>query len=181
MAEEGIPPGTIVFGPDGNCTLAICPVQHSIYGYRPSLAASITFIVLYSIAACIHLFLGLRWKKWGFMSCMLLGAADAILGYAGRIMMWYNPFTFSGFMLQISKSCVKAHDTTGRPSPQYCNYIPACLITSRGTLPSTIRETRPPSIVYLVKVLILPGSLYHMRPSFLYSCHLHHPRRSVRT
>lgn len=112
MAEGRIPPGTIVFGPDGNCTLAICPVQYSIYGYRPSLAASITFIVLYSISACIHLYLGLRWKKWGFMSCMLVGAATAILGYAGRIIMWYNPFDFSGFMLQISKFCESA---AGRP------------------------------------------------------------------
>lgn len=116
MAKGGIPPGTVVFGPDGNCTLAICPVEYSVYGYRPSLAASSTFIVLYSISACIHLYLGLRWKTWGFMSCMLVGATNAILGYAGRIILWYNPFDFSGFMLQISKSRVLV---AGRPCPRY--------------------------------------------------------------
>lgn len=37
------------------------------------------------------------------MSCMLVSAASAILGYAGRIMMYHNPFNFSAFMLQISE------------------------------------------------------------------------------
>lgn len=105
MAEPGIPPGINVFGPDGNCTLAICPVEYSIYGYRPSLAASVALIVFYAIAALIHLYLGLRWKRWAFTSCMLVGSVVAILGYVGRIIMWHNPFNFSGFMLQISKSC----------------------------------------------------------------------------
>lgn len=105
MAEPGVPPGIVVFGPDGNCTLAICPIEYSIYGYRPSLAASIALIVFYAIAALIHLYLGLHWKRWAFTSCMLAGSVMAILGYVGRIIMWHNPFNFSGFMLQISRSC----------------------------------------------------------------------------
>lgn len=104
MSEgQGIPPYTVVFGPDGNCTLSICPVEYSIYGYRPSLAANSTFLALYVISGCIHLYLGLRWKTWFFMSCMLAGALNAILGYAGRIMMWYNPFSFNAFMIQIGE------------------------------------------------------------------------------
>lgn len=104
MADySGLPPDVILFGPDGNCTLEICPVEASLYGYRPSLAASITFIVLYSLAACIHIYLGFRWKKWFFMGCMVLGALNAIAGYTGRIILYNNPFDFSGFMLQIGK------------------------------------------------------------------------------
>jgi hypothetical protein len=35
---------------------------------------------------------------------MLAGAANAIIGYVGRVMLYYNPFNFAAFMLQISES-----------------------------------------------------------------------------
>ena len=97
------PPNAVVFGPGANCTLAICPVEISVYGYRPSLAANISFIALYAVAAVIHLYLGIRWKQWWFTGCMLVGAANAIIGYVGRVMLYYNPFNFAAFMLQISE------------------------------------------------------------------------------
>lgn len=103
MANPGTPPYIIPFGPDGNCTLALCPIEYSVYGYRPSLAANVTFLVLYVISGAIHLYLGLRWKTWFFTGCMLLGALNAVIGYIGRIMMWYNPFQFAGFMIQIGE------------------------------------------------------------------------------
>lgn len=70
---------------------------------RPSLAASGTLIALYAISACIHLYLGLRWKTWFFTSMMIVGALNAIIGYTGRIIMYYNPFNFDGFMIQIGE------------------------------------------------------------------------------
>lgn len=134
MADySGLPPDVILFGPDGNCTLEICPVEASLYGYRPSMAASITFIVLYSLAACIHIYLGFRWKKWFFMGCMVLGALNAIAGYTGRIILYNNPFDFSGFMLQIGKylslfaQCTK---TTRARELTYCPFQPPVCITS---------------------------------------------------
>lgn len=99
-----LPPGAIVFGPKANCTLDICPVQYSVYGYLPSLAANITFIALYALAAAIHTYLGIRWKQWWFMGCMILGALNASIGYVGRVIMHFNPFNFAAFMLQISKA-----------------------------------------------------------------------------
>lgn len=107
MAEpdyRGLPPDVILFGPDGNCTLEICPLEASIYGYRPRLSASIAFIVLYALSVFIYIYLGWRWKKWFFMGCMVLGALAAIAGYLGRIIMYNNPFNFTGFMLQIGKN-----------------------------------------------------------------------------
>ncbi|OTB15100.1 hypothetical protein K445DRAFT_301731 [Daldinia sp. EC12] len=97
----GVPAGTKVFGPGSNCTLEVCPVDISVYGYVPSLAANAIFLALYLISACIHVYLGIRWKSWFFMGCMVLGAVNATLGYAGRIAMHYNPFDFVAFMLQI--------------------------------------------------------------------------------
>ena len=91
------------FGPKANCTLDLCPVEYSVYGYRPSLAANFTFIALNAVAAVVHTYLGFRWKQWWFMICMLVGVVNAIIGYVGRVLMYYNPFNFSAFMLQISR------------------------------------------------------------------------------
>lgn len=94
-----------VFGPGANCTLDICPVEMSVYGYRPSLAANFTLLALYVVSALAHTLLGFRWKTYSFMAFMIVGAVNAVLGYAGRIMLYYNPFNFTAFMIQISESC----------------------------------------------------------------------------
>ncbi|KAK5664250.1 hypothetical protein OQA88_467 [Cercophora sp. LCS_1] len=97
-----LPPNVVVFGPKANCTLEICPLEMSVYGYLPSLAANISFIAVYALAAAIHTYLGFRWKQRWFMVCMLLGVCNAIIGYIGRVLMHYNPFNFAAFMLQIA-------------------------------------------------------------------------------
>lgn len=95
------PPGLITFGSDTPCNLNTCPVEWSIYGYRPSLAANVVFTALFGIACAVHLFLGFRWKAWGFTIPMLIGCVTEIIGYVGRIILWNNPFSFNGFMVQI--------------------------------------------------------------------------------
>ncbi|KAH6971178.1 RTA1 like protein-domain-containing protein [Ilyonectria sp. MPI-CAGE-AT-0026] len=96
-----LPEYVVVFGPGANCTLDTCPLEYSVYGYRPSLAANILFVVLFALAGILHIFLGLRWRTWFFMVCMVLGCLNAVMGYVGRVMMYYNPFNFGAFMQQI--------------------------------------------------------------------------------
>ncbi|KLU88990.1 hypothetical protein MAPG_07969 [Magnaporthiopsis poae ATCC 64411] len=91
----------VVFGPKANCTLDLCPVQMSVYGYRPSLAANYAFIACLGLACAIHLILGVRTRSWWFMGAMCSGCVVCIVGYVGRIMLYYNPWSFVGFMLQI--------------------------------------------------------------------------------
>lgn len=98
---SSLPGNVIVYGPKANCTLEICPVEWSVYQYRPSLPANATFIALFGLAMAIHIFLGIRWRTWGFMVFMILGCTEAIAGYVGRILLYRNPFSFAGFMLQI--------------------------------------------------------------------------------
>ncbi|TPX09560.1 uncharacterized protein E0L32_009303 [Thyridium curvatum] len=109
-----LPPNVVVFGPQGNCTLDLCPVEYSVYGYRPSLAANSVLLVLFFLAMPVHAYLGVRWKTWWFMGCMIVGAANAITGYSGRLALYFNPFNFAAFMAQIS---MYAHpvDRPGQP------------------------------------------------------------------
>jgi hypothetical protein len=97
------PDGAVYFasGDNANCTVSACPIELSVYGYRPSIAASSTLIALYAICMAIQAVLGFRYKKWGFMSAMLLGCLDEILGYVGRILYWQNPWAEPGFIMQI--------------------------------------------------------------------------------
>lgn len=98
-----MPANVVFFGPKANCTLDICPIQSSVYGYRPNLAVNVLFTALFAIAFVIHVYLGIRWRRWFFMACMLLGCICAVGGYIGRVMMYYNPWSFAAFMLQTRK------------------------------------------------------------------------------
>ena len=91
----------ISFGPDANCTLSTCPLDWTVYQYRPSLGANVSFIVLFFLAMCVHIYLGIRWRSFGFMTFMIIGCIWAMIGYAGRIMLWENPWSFTGFLIQI--------------------------------------------------------------------------------
>lgn len=103
---------TFVVYPDGtlyssgatnnaNCTVSVCPVELSVYGYRPTLAGSAALIALYGLCAFVQIVLGWRYKTWGFMTAMLLGCIDEAIGYGGRIMLWQNPWGSNGFIMQI--------------------------------------------------------------------------------
>jgi hypothetical protein len=104
-----LPPGTIIFGPDATCTLDTCPVDWSIYSYRPSLPGNATLLALFGVVGIIHTYLGIRWKSWGFMVGMQLGCISEIIGYIGRIMLYNNPWSFIGFMIQIGKCFFSLH------------------------------------------------------------------------
>jgi hypothetical protein len=97
-----LPDGLIAFGPNANCTLEICPAEWSILGYQPSLAASGLFIALFALAGLVHAGHGIYFKTWGFMSMTVVGCIFEILGYAARIILRDNPFSFVGFLIQIS-------------------------------------------------------------------------------
>ncbi|KAF4853668.1 Sphingoid long-chain base transporter RSB1 [Colletotrichum siamense] len=96
-----LPPYVVVFGPDANCTLEICDIHYSLYRYRPNIAVNALFLALYGIAGLVHIFLGIRWRSYWFMTFMVLGCLSEIVGYIGRIMLYHNPFAFVPFMLQI--------------------------------------------------------------------------------
>lgn len=98
------PDNWVVYGPDANCTLALCPVTAGVYQYRPSIAANVVFLVLFGVAMIIHAAQGLKYRTFTFGSLMVIGCISEILGYGGRILLWQNPFSFNGFLLQISES-----------------------------------------------------------------------------
>lgn len=90
-------------GENPNCTVEACPIEFSVYGYRPTLPGSAALIALYGICMIVQIVLGIRYKTWWFMGAMVLGCIDEILGYAGRILYYQNPWKEPGFIMQIGK------------------------------------------------------------------------------
>lgn len=89
------------FGPGANCTLELCPIEATVYQYRPSLPANAVFIALFGICMLSHLQQGVRHRTWTYSINNAVGCFTEIIGYSGRIILYNNPFSFSGFMMQI--------------------------------------------------------------------------------
>ena len=76
------------------CTVEICPISSSNWDYLPSLAANGVFIALFSLSLAGYLgqaFIARSWK--GFTIAMVGGCILEVLGYAGRIMAYHNPWS----------------------------------------------------------------------------------------
>jgi hypothetical protein len=78
-----------------------CPIEGTLYGYRPSIGWNGFFAGFFGFCAIIHIILGLRYRTWSVMTAMTLGCLGEAIGYVGRIIMWDNPFDQVGFQIQI--------------------------------------------------------------------------------
>lgn len=91
----------VVFGPEANCTLSTCDIEWTVFKYRPSLPANAIFLALFALSIVAHVAVGIRWRTWWFTGCMVTGSIVEIIGYTGRLIMYHNPWDFSGFLIQI--------------------------------------------------------------------------------
>jgi hypothetical protein len=99
---SGYPDGLVPFGPRSNCTLDLCPIEWSVFQYRPSIGANATFIAIFALLLAVQIFQGIRYRTWGHTACVAAGNILQTLGYIGRILLHKNPFGFNEFLVQIS-------------------------------------------------------------------------------
>ena len=86
------------------CTTCTCPLvlDGNLLGYMsyfPSLAGNAFFAALFGLCLLPQIFLGIRYKTWGFLIAMAGGLILEILGYVARILMRDNMFTNSYFIM----------------------------------------------------------------------------------
>ncbi|KAF2859357.1 RTA1-domain-containing protein [Piedraia hortae CBS 480.64] len=80
----------------------LCPVEATLYGYRPSLGGNAFLVAIFSICALIQIALALRYRaRRSFSIVMAIGTAGEAVGYGGRVMMNSNPWSGAGFKTQI--------------------------------------------------------------------------------
>lgn len=90
---------SILAAPGLYCTLSTCPLELANVSYVPNLAGNILFTSIFGLFLAVQLFLGIRYRTWGFLVGMIGGNCLEIIGYAGRIQMHYNPFREDPFLM----------------------------------------------------------------------------------
>lgn len=84
------------------CTLSTCSVEE--YGqikYIPNLAGNAIYAGIFGVLLASQLFLGIRFKTWGYLTGMLFGLLLEIVGYIGRIMLHNDIFNKNSFIIYL--------------------------------------------------------------------------------
>jgi len=83
------------------CTLDTCPLELAQVRYDPTLAGNALYLSIFALLLCIHIFLGIRYRTWGYFGAMFGGLVLEIVGYGARVKMHYNPFLSDPFLMQV--------------------------------------------------------------------------------
>ncbi|KAF9696515.1 hypothetical protein EKO04_005719 [Ascochyta lentis] len=78
-----------------------CPAIATTYGYYPILGVNAFFLALFGLCCLASLIIGVWTKTWTYTVALGIGTLLETGGYAGRILMNGNPWSDSGFRLQI--------------------------------------------------------------------------------
>ncbi|KAH6644090.1 RTA1 like protein-domain-containing protein [Boeremia exigua] len=78
-----------------------CPAIASTYGYYPILSVNAFLLALFALCCLSSLVVGIWTKTWTYTIALAGGTLLETAGYGGRILMNGNPWSDSGFRLQI--------------------------------------------------------------------------------
>ncbi|KAI1841852.1 hypothetical protein JX265_010838 [Neoarthrinium moseri] len=84
-----------------NCHKDPIPGFPYSYGYKPSLAAGITFCALFGIAFFGHGFQSIRLRRWTSI-LLTIGALTELIGWAGRTWSSECPYNANAYLMQIT-------------------------------------------------------------------------------
>ena len=78
-----------------------CHLSDSIYGYYPTLPGNAIFLAVSVACLLTQVFLGIRSRTWTFLLVMCCGCFAESIGFVGRVLLHYNPFSNAGFNMQV--------------------------------------------------------------------------------
>ena len=82
------------------CTLNTCCLdQWAAFNYLPNFGGNVFFAAFFGVAIIPNIYLGVRYKTWGYMAGMVIGCLLEVLGYAAKLMLRNNPWSTTGFLL----------------------------------------------------------------------------------
>jgi hypothetical protein len=165
MSEKLIEGHNMTYWNSIDCDLDICPLKASFWDYRPSLALNYLLIALFGLSMLAHIGQGIKYKTWGFLASMFLGCFTEIIGYAGRIWAYHEPFSMDPFLMQICSLTlapaflcagiylclsrivmVFGAETSRIPPKAYtyifvtCDFVSLCLQGAGGGIASTLSQ-----------------------------------------
>ncbi|RSL66657.1 hypothetical protein CEP53_003302 [Fusarium sp. AF-6] len=76
-------------------------LKYTIYGYRPNLGVNAFFVAFFGVCFCAHIWLGIRYRTKGYAIALTLGCLAMVLGYLGRLGLYFRPFDAIPFQAQV--------------------------------------------------------------------------------
>ena len=84
------------------CTYATCPVeQFGQIHYVPSLAGNAFYLAIFALGLLVQIFLGIRYRTWGFLVAMIGGTGLEIVGYTARIELHIDDYDNNFFIIYL--------------------------------------------------------------------------------
>jgi hypothetical protein len=102
MAVPTPAPNSTLYNEPWLCTYATCPVD--LYGqlrYIPSLAGNAFYLALFALGLLLQIGLGIRYRTWGYLVCMIGGTGLEIVGYTARIELHIDDFNNNYFIIYL--------------------------------------------------------------------------------
>lgn len=84
--------------PSDYCKLGTCPLELANFTYVPSLGGNVAYLAIFAALLIPNVYLGIRYKTWGYTVGMVCGLVLEVIGYAGRVQLHFNPFPFDPFL-----------------------------------------------------------------------------------
>ena len=79
-----------------------CDNVPTFYDYHINLAANAAFVAIFALSLLGYaVTLAVRRRAVAFNVALMLGLLCEVIGYAGRVMSWKNPWDENGFLMQI--------------------------------------------------------------------------------
>ncbi|KAF8192151.1 RTA1-like protein [Pholiota molesta] len=89
-----------------NGTVSIKDDPTALYGYIPSEAVAIIFIVLFSLSTLAHVGQAVRYRQWFLFSTAILCGSLEILGWASRLWSSFSPLNNTPFKIEITATII---------------------------------------------------------------------------
>ncbi|SMQ46575.1 unnamed protein product [Zymoseptoria tritici ST99CH_3D7] len=88
-----------------DCTTATCCVAQSSFLYVPEYWPNLFYAILFGVFILPQVFLGVKYKTWGYMVGMVTGLAVEVIGYVGRVLLndnWFNNDAFLMYLIALT-------------------------------------------------------------------------------
>ncbi|EGX45288.1 hypothetical protein AOL_s00173g389 [Orbilia oligospora ATCC 24927] len=85
----------------GNGCKALVPGLDPSYGYVPSQASGIIFVVLFGLSTIGHIYSSIKGKNYWYL-CFAIGTIAEVIGWGGRLWSSSCPYNDNAFLIQIS-------------------------------------------------------------------------------
>jgi len=121
--------------------------SYDFFGFQPSAAAAIVWIVCFALAGLLHC--GLTFKSkfhWGWL--VPVGCVCEIVGHVGRLIGHYNPYGLSAYLLQQVLTVIAPVFFSAMSYAIFCKLVPKAGREHSRLRPRTL-------VIYLVTVDII--------------------------